>query len=1374
MKKHLILLLFIILISSIQAQTKPRLVVPIGHNNGEVQTFVSTDSSFLFTTETISYDNNHVSSILIVWDLWSKKEVFRKEIDGLKQFGELIEEDTEEHTLIFSNSAILKVNYQTNLIDSLPINFSGREIRIKGTPLYFVGNKDSIVIYDLSRFETVCSINADINDVIKWSSNPHQTGNFGNTSIILIKPKEGKHYLLVYNPTALNPIRKIPLDFKVKKVFLSNEGLLLIQKEKNENQNEPIQIHPFDLNTETFKTPIPFHKYAINAFENDADGGLISTGNDGRLVFWDSTIRNIREINVKKVYNLPSFTKIEHIDNQLYFEAIRKKNKPNHADDSLLINGKLDLFSLKIVQLDTLALVDSLESATEFQIGKQNFIYGLDRQYNYLSNQNGVIKLSSYIDSVQTEVLTISSDFYLDFKLVRSDSLITDRELLGAIDFVSIDTLSSQELVPFFNSLKERDTDFINRDFVEEVEKTLFKENKVQQKCKNNKWRLYSFKSEASDSIPYPYLYGKDSLFYNKKLVFIDSVQVDSESYSSQLNTLGKNTLFIRDFESDSTQYFLLKNGKIKDQITLGPIQPIFTTAHKFYYNESIKVPYKKYDITYPDFPNSGSSLLPYFCDYPGKKIHIQNVKNPLDYIDTIIEIKELVVDDSKFRIVTLDSLYKTDYFRLNSTKYLFDSPNNHVFYDYNDVIMQYNPERHQQRITINRSGMNYNYFLKDYDAIPFLYVSSNYNSPYSLLFLKFLQGYRTLNEYHLDKEQQAIFAMTAQQYLGENITLNPYERFLGCFEQKRLFIVLDEASNFFHVRNFANKELFSFVILDGGHYLFFDKDYHFDGTPEAIAQLYLTCGLEVVELAQIKDAMYVPNLIERILNGEDLSHLPKLENLSICGLTPKVRPLGSKEGVICYKITPQSGGVGNIEIYLNGVVRRVVQAESLKFINGSYILEIDSALILKFQNDEKCVIKVVAKTKDNSLSSRGVSIELEAETNKTKRKPAIHAVMIGVDAYKDKSLALKYAAKDANDLQLVLQTAAQKYFNFDDTNRVFFYNLTINTEGKSGTAQIKGQTPDKGNIIKTLQLIEEKSQPEDIILLFFAGHGEIIEKDQLLLLTAESTRDQLEGLTIKEILAYMSNVPAGKRILILDACHSGAAINNLDLAFISGKRDITSAERESQRIKELDKLANKSGFVILTASSSDQKALELPQFEHGLLTYSLLSALVNNQLILNDKRQLGLEKWFIAAEEEMVKINKDQSAEKMMPVSFNIGVVDEEVRNKVEIYKKPILFIDNVLNKLSFSDDLHVKNQMNLLLGYSSTGEEQKVILADLPEAIKVNILYEQEGNDFIFNIKLKMEQKELSFQKRFPLLDLNQGLLEIKAQILQILTLN
>jgi hypothetical protein len=86
-------------------------------------------------------------------------------------------------------------------------------------------------------------------------------------------------------------------------------------------------------------------------------------------------------------------------------------------------------------------------------------------------------------------------------------------------------------------------------------------------------------------------------------------------------------------------------------------------------------------------------------------------------------------------------------------------------------------------------------------------------------------------------------------------------------------------------------------------------------------------------------------------------------------------------------------------------------------------------------------------------------------------------------------------------------------------------------------------------------------------------------------LLTSESSRDYFKWLRLRELLELLNKVPEGKRILILDACHSGAAINNLDMAQLTGKRDVKDAERQSQRLKELDKLASKSGFAIITAS---------------------------------------------------------------------------------------------------------------------------------------------------------------------------------------------
>jgi uncharacterized caspase-like protein len=520
-----------------------------------------------------------------------------------------------------------------------------------------------------------------------------------------------------------------------------------------------------------------------------------------------------------------------------------------------------------------------------------------------------------------------------------------------------------------------------------------------------------------------------------------------------------------------------------------------------------------------------------------------------------------------------------------------------------------------------------------------------------------------------------------------------------------------------------------TFMNLKNGDWLVHDSKYRFDGTPGAIEKLYFTCGLEIVEINQVKDSLYVPNLIQRYTNGEKLEHIPQIKDLQICGYTPLIETIDS----LHYKIIPRNGGVGEVAVFINGIQRWTYTSEMLRLENGIYELNLSEAEINPFREIGKSMhIKVVAKTADNSVSSRGVVVEIADHQKKTGLKPSIHAIMIGVDNYEDKSLQLKYAAKDANDLQVALQLSAANYFNVDDTNRVFFYNLTINSENKSGTNNIRGITPDRGNIISTLKKIEKTSKPEDIFLLFFAGHGEIVDNEQLLLLTTESTRDNFQGIKMNELLSLMNKIPAGKRMLILDACHSGAAINNLNMALLTGKRDVKDAEWDSQRLKELDKLANKSGFAIITASSSEEKALELPQYEHGLLTYSLLCALVRNKSILTDENQIVTEKWFIAAEEEMKKLNKDQNAERMVPISFNIGVLDDLVISSVNISQIPTLELGEVINIDQLVQDAYPLDNLGIRQKLSNA-------IVTLNESRGKQVLLLSEGSDFTDKLIVK-----------------------------------
>jgi hypothetical protein len=523
---------------------------------------------------------------------------------------------------------------------------------------------------------------------------------------------------------------------------------------------------------------------------------------------------------------------------------------------------------------------------------------------------------------------------------------------------------------------------------------------------------------------------------------------------------------------------------------------------------------------------------------------------------------------------------------------------------------------------------------------------------------------------------------------------------------------------------------------------LFIDSNYRFDGTPGAIEKLYFACGLEVVELNQIKDSLYVPNLVQRIMNGENLDHLPKLSELNICGVTPVVEPLeNDKSGKQGYRIIPRSGGVGDVEVYINGVVRLSTNAKKLKRKDGNYMLYVEKELLELYQiSGEETKVKVIAKTANNSISSRGVVIDIESDEKTTFKKPALHAIMIGVDDYKGDGLDLNYAAKDANDLQTVLQKSAQKFFNIDDTSRVHFYNLTVNRSGANGNEKIKGITPDRTNIINTIAEIEKTSKPEDILLLFFAGHGEIVDKDQLLLLTSESSREDFIGLRMRELLELLNKVPAGKRVLILDACHSGAAINNLDMPQLTGKRDVKDAERQSQRLKELDKLASKSGFAIITASSSDQKALELPQYEHGLMTYALLNAMLNNKSSLDENNQLQLDKWLMATEEEVRKLNQNQSAERMVPINFTLGKVDDEVRSSIVLKEIPLVHVSNVLNVDLGFDDQKIKSQLITYFSEKSRGTKKSLFVSEIeqPNSVQVNVVYSISKNQITLKATL------------------------------------
>lgn len=101
-----------------------------------------------------------------------------------------------------------------------------------------------------------------------------------------------------------------------------------------------------------------------------------------------------------------------------------------------------------------------------------------------------------------------------------------------------------------------------------------------------------------------------------------------------------------------------------------------------------------------------------------------------------------------------------------------------------------------------------------------------------------------------------------------------------------------------------------------------------------------------------------------------------------------------------------------------------------------------------------------------------------------------------------------------------------------------------------------------------------------------------------------------------------------------------------------------------------------------------------------------------------------------------------------MVPVNFALGKIDEEVRSSIVLKEIPTVFVDNVLNKNTFRDNLNIKSSLSDAFQELSRGLDSQIMVADFPNAVKVNILYEEKGDDVKASIILYKENFEQKFE--------------------------
>lgn len=230
-----------------------------------------------------------------------------------------------------------------------------------------------------------------------------------------------------------------------------------------------------------------------------------------------------------------------------------------------------------------------------------------------------------------------------------------------------------------------------------------------------------------------------------------------------------------------------------------------------------------------------------------------------------------------------------------------------------------------------------------------------------------------------------------------------------------------------------------------------------------------------------------------------------------------------------------------------------------------------------------------------------------------------LHVVAIGVSRYRDASRNLTYAAKDANDLTVMMK-GLTKAGRFD----------AVRTLELTDERAVAGLTAEVGKFISG-------SQVQDTVVIFFAGHGLIARDGSYRLATHDTDFKDADrtALAFDALIGSFATGRAQNRLMLIDACHSGE-LEPQSVALTSatggteggvrvrppaGARATVLSGREPptdtsfRDMKEMFTDArNHGGATVIASSSASQFSYEGAQWRNGVFTYAVKSALADGE----------------------------------------------------------------------------------------------------------------------------------------------------------------
>jgi WD40 repeat protein len=392
-----------------------------------------------------------------------------------------------------------------------------------------------------------------------------------------------------------------------------------------------------------------------------------------------------------------------------------------------------------------------------------------------------------------------------------------------------------------------------------------------------------------------------------------------------------------------------------------------------------------------------------------------------------------------------------------------------------------------------------------------------------------------------------------------------------------------------------------------------------FAGRGDFDNNIHFAKGIQVYEFNQFWDVFYRPDLVEKKLQGEDISKYTgglTLEK-AIRQPPPLVEILlpetqGSQRDVsVKVIIKDTGGGIGDIRLYHNGKliqssgVYRLAREEEVKEpvkvalaeTQGNYRMMRGATLRNILISPKKTEMKdftpltgtiernykVTLVDGENTIAASAFNgqntvmsamKEVKVKAMFPGQKSRLFVLAIGNAHFKDPNQPLNMAIKDASDIAELMQNRASSIYQ------------------KAYIKVLKDAR--KEDIFMAFSELSGIMRPEDVFILFVASHG-LADDDVYYLFTSEfdGTLKNEDMISSIELMELSKQTPALRQVFILDTCHAGAIIPT-----VAGLYD-----------SRVSVMAKAQGMHIFAGSKSYQAASDSYK-GNGLFTFCMLEGL--------------------------------------------------------------------------------------------------------------------------------------------------------------------